>query len=277
MTESISNLILDMDGVLWHGETPMPGLIEFFSTLRELGIGHVMATNNASKTAEQYRSKFARFGLDIALEQILTSAETTASYLNGSYPEGTSAYVVGDDGLRQAMENKGFQLISPAQAAAGAEAPLVVVGFFQGVSYVDLAMGALLVHKGARFIGTNPDPSFPSELGPLPGAGALQAVISTATGIQPEVIGKPKPIIFQEALRRLGGTPANTAMVGDRLSTDIAGGNNVGMQTILLLSGISTQADINKSGIEPTWVFENISALAADLKKTHLIERASRS
>ncbi len=247
----------------------MPGLQEFFSTLQELGMGYVMATNNASKTPEQYRSKFARFGLDIDTHQILTSAETTASYLSGSYAEGTSAYVVGDTGLHQAMETKGFHLVTAAQVAAGVDAPLVVVGFFQGVTYLDLAMGALLVHKGARFVGTNPDASFPTELGPLPGAGSLQAVISTATGIQPEVIGKPRPIIFQEALRRLGGSPANTAMVGDRLSTDIAGGNNVGLQTILLLSGISKRTEIEESGIVPTWVFDDITTLAADFRLTH--------
>jgi 4-nitrophenyl phosphatase len=121
---------------------------------------------------------------------------------------------------------------------------LVVAGFNRHVTYPDLAMGALLVHKGATFIGTNPDPSIPTELGPLPGAGSLLAVIETATGVKPIIIGKPQPTVFMEAVRRLGGTLANTAMVGDRLSTDIAGGQGAGLHTILVLSGVASREQV---------------------------------
>ncbi len=244
----------------------MPGLVEFFATLRRLDIGFVLATNNATKTASQYTGKLARFNLHIPEEQIVTSAEATASYLGGKYEPGTAAYVVGDNGLHQAMAAREFRIITPDQAKAGATAEVVVLGFNQNVNYWQLAMGALLVHKGATFVGTNPDPSFPSELGPLPGAGSLLAVISTATGVTPEIIGKPGPILFQEAVRRLGGKQADTVMVGDRLSTDIAGGHAAGLRTALVLSGISTLADINGSGPAPDYIFEDIRELAKHLE-----------
>jgi 4-nitrophenyl phosphatase len=240
----------------------MPGLREFFATMDRLRIGFVLATNNAAKTAEQYVVKLAGFGIEVPATQIVTSAEATASYLRERHEPGTRAYIVGESGLYHAMENGRFRIVSPEEVAAGATAQLVVVGFNRDANYKELAMGALLVHKGATFIGTNPDPSFPSELGPLPGAGALQAVITTATGVQPTVIGKPGPIIFRESVKRLGGTTSDTAMVGDRLSTDIAGGRAAGLPTILLLSGISSRTDVEMGDIVPDYVFEDISELA---------------
>jgi 4-nitrophenyl phosphatase len=262
MEQRINQLILDMDGVLWHGETPLPGLVEFFDTLRNAGIRFVLATNNARKTADQYTQKLARFGVDVPPQQILTSAEATASYLAQHYDPGTSIYIVGDEGLHRALGAKGFREISPQQVRAGETAALVVVGFTPYANYDELAMGSLLVHKGARFIGTNPDPSVPNELGPLPGAGALLAVISTATGIQPTLIGKPGPVIFEEAIRRLGGDPTTTAMVGDRLSTDIAGAQAAGLTAILLLSGISTREEAENGPIKPDLILADINELA---------------
>lgn len=262
MNQQINNLILDMDGVLWRGETPLPGLVDFFETLRQAGIRFVLATNNARKTADQYTRKLARFGVDVPPEQILTSAEATATYLAQHYDPGTPVYTVGDEGLHQALVAKGFQSISPQQVREGVTAPLVVVGFTPYATYNDLAMGSLLVHKGARFIGTNPDPSVPNELGPLPGAGALLAVITTATGIQPTLIGKPGHIMFQEAVHRLGDDPRATAMVGDRLSTDIAGAQAAGLTAILLLSGISSRAEAEAGPIKPDLILDDITALA---------------
>ncbi len=264
---AIKNLILDMDGVLWRGETPMPGLVEFFATLRRLNINFVLATNNATKTAVMYTEKLARFNVHIPPRQILTSAETTAVYLSEQYERGTAVYIIGEKGLHDAFTAKEFRIITPEQVYNGATAPLVVAGFTRHITYPELAMGSLLVHKGATFIGTNPDPAYPSEIGPLPGAGSLQAVITAATGVQPTIIGKPSPIIFQEAVKRLDGTTANTAMVGDRLTTDIKGGNDAGLNTILLLSGISSQADIARENIHPNFIFQDITDLAANLVK----------
>ena len=271
MTTPIRNLILDMDGVLWRGETPMPGLPEFFATLRRLGIGFVLATNNATKTAVMYTAKLARFGVDVPPEQILTSAEATATHMAGQYPPNTPIYVVGDKGLHEALAAHGFRAITPADVRAGATAAFVVVGFTPHATYEDLAMGSLLVHRGTRFIGTNPDPSYPSELGPLPGAGALLAVISTATGVEPLLIGKPGPIVFQEAVKRLGGDPSNVAMVGDRLSTDIAGAKGVGLRAILVLSGISTRDEATTGPIQPDYIFDDITAVADFLVQSSAI------
>ncbi len=265
MLSQIRHLILDMDGVLWHGDTPTTGLVSFFATLDNLNIGYVMATNNASKTTGQYASKFQRFGLDVDPELILTSAETTASHLSKHYAAGTPVYIVGADGLRVAMRDRGFEIITAAEVEKGAEAPLIVMGFTPDAAYQELAMAALLVNKGASFIGTNPDPTIPSELGPLPGTGALQALITAATGVSPKTIGKPGPLMFEHALRRLGSQKTDTAMVGDRLATDIAGAKKAGLWAILLLSGISTREEIQQSLFKPDYIFEDIGELGSEL------------
>lgn len=267
----IKNLILDMDGVLWRGETPMPGLAEFFATLRRREMGYALATNNATKTAVMYTEKLARFGVDVAPEHIVTSAEATAAFLREEYGNGaaggTAVYVVGDKGLHDAMTAQGFTIITPEQAKAGAQAAVVVAGFARSATYEIMAMGAHLINQGARFIGTNPDPSFPSEIGPLPGAGALLAFIETGTGVKPTIVGKPGPIMFQQAMRRMGGAPENTAMVGDRLSTDILGAKNAGLQAILVLSGISTRADVAIQNIRPDFIFADIGEITAVLSQ----------
>ncbi|MCB8920049.1 MAG: HAD-IIA family hydrolase [Ardenticatenaceae bacterium] len=265
MLSHIKNLILDMDGVLWRGETPMPGLVDFFATMRRLNIGFALATNNATKTAVMYTEKLARFGVDVGPQHIITSAEATAAYLREEYDVGTAVYVVGDAGLHEAMRAQGFDIVTPEEAKGGRETAVVVAGFSRNATYEILAMGAHLIVRGARFVGTNPDPSYPSEIGPLPGAGAILAFIETGTGIQPTIVGKPGPIMFQQAMRRLGSTPQNTAMVGDRLSTDIAGGNAAGLNTILVLSGITTRAEAENGDIHPDFIFANITELAEQL------------
>ncbi len=265
MDTPIKNLILDMDGVLWRGDTPMPGLVDFFATLRAAGIGFIMATNNATKTAAMYTARLAGFGVDVAPEQILTSAEATAGYLVENYSPDLPAYVVGAQGLREAIAAQSFRLLTPAEVRAGAAAAFVVVGLSPQLTYEELAMASLLVHNGTPFIGTNPDPTFPSEIGPLPGAGAIIGVVTTATGVQPTLIGKPGPIIFREALKRLGGDPDGVAMVGDRLSTDIAGAQAAGLRSILVLSGISTREEAEHGPIRPDYIFADIAELASFL------------
>ena len=257
--------MLDMDGVLWHGETAVPGLSDLFFTLDQLNIGYVMATNNATKTAEQYTGKFKRFGLDIAPDRILTSAETTAAYLEARYSPGSPVYIVGTEGLNSAMKARGFEIVTADEVEKGARAPLVVLGFTPNAVYKDLAMAALLVDNGADFVGTNPDPSVPNELGPLPGAGALLAVITTSTGVQPQIIGKPGPIMFEHAVKRLGSQNLDTAMVGDRLSTDVAGAKAAGLWAILVLTGISGEEDIQQAAYKPDFVFTDIIELSAEL------------
>lgn len=265
MITDLRNLILDMDGVLWRGETPMPGLADFFATLRRLRIGFALATNNATKTAIMYTEKLARFGVEVDPQHIITSAEATAAHLREIYSPGTAVYVVGDQGLHDAIRAQGFDIVTMQEAKQGRETAVVVAGFARSATYDMLAMGAHLINRGARFVGTNPDPSFPSEIGPLPGAGALLAFIEVGTGIAPTIIGKPGPIMFQQALKRLGGTPQNTVMVGDRLTTDIAGGKNAGLRTILVLSGISTRAEAENGNLHPDFIFADINELGQQL------------
>ena len=273
MDKPITNLILDMDGVLWRGETPMPGLVDFFAALRRSGIDFVLATNNATKTAAMYTERLARFGVAVPEAQILTSAEATASYLSEEYPPGAAAYVIGAQGLHDAIASRGFHSVEAPAVRGGATADFVVVGLSPAVTYEELAMASLLVHRGVPFIGTNPDPTYPSEWGPLPGAGALLAVISTATGIQPTIIGKPGPIVFHEALKRLGGDPDTVAMVGDRLSTDIYGAKAAGLRAILVLSGISTREEAATGPVRPDYIFADINELAAFLTGETILER----
>ena len=259
-----------MDGVLWHGETPMPGLEHFFETLDHLKIPFMLATNNAMKVATQYTEKLARFGVSVAAEKILTSSEATAGYLRRTYPDIDTVYAVGENGLKQAAEAQGFSILTPQDVRAGARAEVVVAGLTrESLSYELLAMGSLLIHQGAHFVATNYDSSYPTELGPLPGAGAVLSVLETATSVKPTVVGKPNPIMFEEALRRLNARPKETAMVGDRLNTDIEGGKAVGMQSILVLSGVSTLEEVNKLEDKPDYILKDISELAERLRQTH--------
>ncbi len=262
----ISNLILDMDGVLWQGETPLPGLADFFATLHQQGIGFALATNNATRNAALYVQKLARFGVTVTPEQIVTSSEAAASHLRSLFPPGTSIYVIGEVGLQQAVANQGFTVITdPDYTRLNDNIPAVIVGLARQVTYNELACATLLIQRGATFIGTNPDVTYPSEVGHLPGAGAVIAFVAAATGIPPTLIGKPGPILFQEALRRLHATPDTTAMVGDRLETDIVGAQALGLKTILVLSGISGRADITRTHIHPDLIFDDITALRKTL------------
>lgn len=258
-----SHLILDMDGVLWRGETPMPGLAPFFDTLQSLNIGFALATNNATKTTDLYVQKLARFGVNVDPEQIVTSSEAAATYLHTHFHPGTRVYVVGEVGLQQAVAAQGFQPVTELDyTRLNGHIPAVIVGLTRQVTYNEMACASLLIQRGATFIATNPDVTYPSEYGELPGAGAVVAFVAAASGTEPILIGKPGPILFQEALRRLNADPVTTAMVGDRLETDIAGGQALGLQTILVLSGISGRADITRTNINPDYIFDDITALA---------------
>lgn len=269
---TLKNLILDMDGVLWRGETPMPGLATFFETLRDARINFVLATNNATKVATQYAEKLRGFGVTVSPSAILTSAEATAAYLENRFPPGASAYVVGEAGLRQAMESQGFSILPESDEANFVDpqlrADVVVVGFTRYACYRHLATAVHLINNGALFVGTNPDVTFPNEVGPMPGAGAYLAFIEAATNQQPTVVGKPGRAIFDEALNRLGAAREETAMVGDRLETDIVGAQAAGLKTIMLLSGVTSPQRLEASDIRPDFVYDNIEELRRNLLRS---------
>lgn len=254
--QAIRHIIVDMDGVLWRGDTPVPGLHEFFAFLREREIGFILATNNSSRLPEQYVEKLARFGIEVSPERILTSSQVAAAYLATVAPPGTRVYAIGEEGVRRALEERGFVLTDEDVA-------YVVVGWDRQLTWSKLATAALLIHEGAAFVGTNPDPSYPIERGPVPGNGAQLAALQSATGVAPLVVGKPEPWMYEEALRRMGAQRETTAVIGDRLDTDIAGGMRLGLMTVLVLSGIATEADVAASPFKPDLVCADIREFVA--------------
>ena len=258
----IENVILDMDGVLWRGNTAVPNLPAFFDQLEAHGRAFMLATNNSAKTPAQYVEKLREVGVTAVEKQIMTSALATAAYLGHEYnPAETHIYLIGRDGICQSLQEQGFILLDRFEIDT--QADLVVVGLDRNVGYSDFEAATLQIRRGAKFVGTNGDKTFPSELGQLPGNGSLLALLETATGQQPLIVGKPEPIMFGECLRRFGATAttANTLMVGDRLETDILGGQNAGLRTALVLTGVTRREDLAQSEIQPDFVFESITEL----------------
>lgn len=252
---TIRAVIADMDGVLWRDEAPLPGLVEFFEMLRARGLPFVLATNNSAKAPAEYVAKLARMRVtNIREEQIITSGTASVSYLQTHYPADTRVYVLGGDGLRQILTDAGFTVSEDG-------ADVVMVGFAPNLTYERLKRATLLIRGGADFIGTNPDPSIPTPEGLAPGAGSIIAAVQAATDCRPIIIGKPHPPMFEAALRLLGTNPDETLMIGDRLTTDIEGAQQVGLRTALVLTGVTTRAELAASGVQPDGVYEDLTTL----------------
>jgi 4-nitrophenyl phosphatase len=269
---NIRALIIDMDGVLWHGTNPIPGLTDFFQTLRELKIRFILATNNASQTPEQYVDKLARMGVTVTQNEILTSGIATALYLSERVnPVETRVFVVGEDGATQPLIERGFTLtglyeVNNSSDTVKKGADIVVCGKDHTLTWDKLATATLNIRAGAKFIGTNADTTLPTELGITHGNGAILAALEVATGVTPTIIGKPEPIIYQQALALLGVDPAETVAIGDRLETDILGAVRSGIRSIMVLTGVSTEDDLNHADYQPTWVMPDISAVTQALQ-----------
>lgn len=260
---NIGGFIIDMDGVLWHGDQAQTGLVEFFRILRSLRLPFVLATNNASITAEQYVSKLACMGVEIDLKDILTSGMATALYLSERYqPFATRVYVIGSEGARRPLQEKGFTVMDPEDTDA---ADLVVCGLDKALTWDKLCTAALHIQAGAGFYGTNSDATLPTERGFLPGNGATLAALTAATRAIPTTIGKPEPIIYQQALALLGVAPAQVVAIGDRLDTDILGAVRTGIRSVLVLSGISQASDMAALDYKPTWVMQDIQEITQAL------------
>jgi 4-nitrophenyl phosphatase len=243
-----------MDGVLWRGDRAMPGLIEFFSFMRDHRIQFVLATNNATRTAAQYAEKLAGFGVRVSEAEILPSCDVVSDYLKTIAPPGTRVFVVGEPALAQSIEARGF-------VVSDTEAEIVVAGLDRQATFAKLAQATRFIRRGARFIGTNPDKTWPGENEITPGAGAILAFLEAATEVKPFIVSKPEPIMFQLAIARLGSQPETTVMIGDRLETDILGGQRAGFKTVFVLSGVSTEADVERMDIRPDWTFRDIGEL----------------
>ncbi|RIZ71066.1 MAG: HAD-IIA family hydrolase [Methylococcales bacterium] len=271
--KNIRALIIDMDGVLWHGTQAMPGLVEFFKTLNDLDIRYILATNNASLTPEQYVTKLANMGVTVSQKQILTSGMATALYLSERVnPKETRVFVVGEDGATQPLLDLGFTLtglyeVDNSDKPEQKGADIVVCGKDETLTWAKLATASLNIRAGASFIGTNADTTLPTEHGITHGNGAILAALEVATGVSPTIIGKPEPIIYQQALGLLGISPDETVALGDRLETDILGAVRTGIRSIMVLTGISSEADLQDSGYQPTWVMADIRAVTKALRE----------
>jgi len=261
---AIKNLIIDMDGVLYRGHRPLPGAKEFLQHLEEREIAYTLVTNNATRTPEEYVAILKEMSIEVSPRRILTSALATADYLGTLLPQGARLYLIGEEGLYSALAAQGFEF-------GTREVEAVVVGMDRELTYEKLKTATVAIRRGARFVGTNPDKSFPAEEAIVPGAGAILAALEATTGVQPTVIGKPEPILFRMALQRMGATEKETAVIGDRLETDILGGQRCDLTTILVLSGITQKEDLEASDIKPDYVFQDLirldeTLIIADLK-----------
>jgi 4-nitrophenyl phosphatase len=235
----IKALILDMDGVLWKADAPIGDLAAIFRHIESRGLKVVFATNNGSRTAAQYVERLAGFGVRAEPWQIVTSAMTVAHLVTKQFPQGGKIFAIGETGVREALTEKNFELLHIDNAE---EAQAVVVGIDRQITFEKMREATLLVRAGKPFFATNPDKTFPTPRGEIPGAGAWLSVIITATDVQPTIAGKPFPYLLELALERLGTAPAETLVVGDRLETDIQGGQAIQCPTALVLSGVSTEA-----------------------------------
>lgn len=254
---SIRALLLDMDGVVYRGKLLLPGVGQIIAFCEQHDIAYACITNNASKTPRQFEQKLAAMGIDLPGSRVLSSSLMTGHYLRETYPRGTTAYVIGMDGLHEAIFGDGYFVRDDKHPQ------LVVVGIDMHVTYEKVATASLAIRAGAHFIATNTDRTFPSERGLMPGAGSLVAFVQVAAGVEPFVIGKPQPTIFRAALSLLGAAPETTLMVGDRLETDIAGAHTVGLQKALVLTGVTRREEIETSPHQPDAVFEGLPELLA--------------
>lgn len=258
----IKGLILDMDGVLWRDREPIGDLPAIFSRIRDLGLQVMLATNNATRTPERHLEKLRGFGVELSPQQVVNSAVAAAALLAGRFPQGGALYVIGEQGICAALQDSGFSILEHAEPG---QPPLaVVVGLDRNISYEKLRTATLLIRAGAPFYATNPDRTFPTPYGLVPGAGAIVAAVIAATDQEPVWAGKPGIAMLQACLDRMGLQPGQALVVGDRLETDIAGGQAAGCKTALVLSGVSTraQAEVWRPAVDH--IAPDLEALLAD-------------
>src|SRR5262249_30793932 len=237
----------------------VPGLKEFFAALRRYDIVFTLATNNASRTPEQFRLKLFGMGVEVDCSEILTSALAAALYLKERASCGR-VFVIGEDGLKQALTDAGFTL-------SEGESDYVVCGMDRTLNWEKIAQAVLNIRAGAVFIGTNGDKTYPTERGMVHGNGAILAALETASGVSPIVVGKPEPIMYRQAVSMLGVSEQFVAALGDRMETDILGAKRAGIAGILVLSGVTEREELKGSDYQPEWVFEDIRDLTEALNK----------
>lgn len=252
----VQAVLLDMDGVLYVGNHALAGVQDLLDYLEASGRKWLCVTNNSSRTSESFSEKLAQMHVRVGPEHILGSAEATASYLAEKAPPGSKIIMMGEPSLRNALAGKGFELVDDPF-----EAEYAVASIFFGLTYQVLSDMTLAIRNGAKFIATNPDPSLPTERGQVPGTGSIVAMLATASGVQPEFVGKPYPGMYRQAMHRVGSEPAHTLMVGDRYETDIVGAVELGMVTAGVLTGVSTREQFENAALPPDLVATGLPEL----------------
>lgn len=248
---------MDMDGVLVHEQSAIPGADRFLARLAERGKRFLVLTNNSMYTRRDLAARLRAIGLGVPEEAIWTSALATAKFLASQRPGGT-AFTVGEAGLTTALHEVGYTLTER-------EPDYVVLGETRTYSFERIAQAIRLVGRGARFIATNPDPTGPTPDGPLPATGSVAALISRATGVEPYFVGKPNPLMMRSALNAIDAHSETAAMVGDRMDTDVVSGLEAGMHTVLVLTGITTRADAERFPYRPSRIVESIANLIDEI------------
>jgi NagD protein len=249
---------MDMDGVLVHEENAIPGAPEFIAALQERGVPFLLLTNNSIYTRRDLAARLRISGLDVPEERIWTSALATARFLEDQRPGGT-AFVIGEAGLTTALHEAGYTLTER-------EPDYVVLGETRTYSFERLTRAIRLIEAGARFIATNPDATGPSAEGSLPACGSVAALISRATGVEPYFVGKPNPLMMRSALNAIEAHSEDTAMIGDRLDTDVVAGLEAGLHTILVLTGVATPEAAERYPYVPSRTIGSVAELIDEIR-----------
>jgi NagD protein len=245
--------LTDMDGVLVHENHPVPGAAELLQQWRDQDKPYLVLTNNSIFTPRDLSARLRASGLVVPEEAIWTSALATADFLASQIPGG-SAFVIGEAGMTTALHEAGFVMTESAP-------DYVVIGETRNYSFEAITKAIRLIGDGSRFIVTNPDATGPSADGPLPATGAVAALISKATGMEPYIVGKPNPMMFRSAMNKIGAHSENTGMIGDRMDTDIVAGIEAGLHTVLVLTGISDRADVERYPFRPDEILGSVAEL----------------
>ncbi len=257
MRRSIESWLMDMDGVLVREQTVVPGADRFIARLRALDLPFLVLTNNSMYTPRDLAARLLSIGLEVPEERIWTSAMATARFLEDQRPNG-SAFVVGETGLTTALHANGYTLTDR-------NPDYVVLGETRTYSFEHISRAIRLVFGGARFIATNPDAVGPTPDGPLPATGSVAALISHASGVEPYFVGKPNPLMMRSALNAIDAHSEASAMVGDRMDTDIVSGLEAGMHTVLVLTGITSRDEAERFPYRPSRIVDSIADLVDEL------------
>jgi NagD protein len=248
---------MDMDGVLVHEEDAIPGAAEFIGKLVVSGTPFLVLTNNSIYTRRDLALRLRQSGLDVPEDRIWTSALATSSFLEDQRPGG-SAFVIGEAGLTTALHAAGYTMTER-------QPDFVILGETRTYSFERITTAIRLIDNGARFIATNPDPTGPSRDGALPATGAVAALIERATGKSPYYVGKPNPLMMRSALNAIDAHSESTAMVGDRMDTDVVAGLEAGLHTVLVLTGVTTVSEADRFPFRPSRIVDSIADLVDEL------------